>query len=278
MMNKDEISIGKYSLSPDKTAIMGILNITPDSFSDGGVFLSLDDAVRHARQMVKDGADIIDIGGESARPGSNPVSVFEEIKRVKPVIESLSDSIGVPLSIDTCKPEVAEECLRAGASMVNDITGMESKRMIQVVRKHGASVAIMHMKSRPKIMQKDPRYADVVMEIKTFLKERAALAKGEGIEGIFIDPGIGFGKTTQHNLKLISHLGEFRDLGFPILIGPSRKNFIGEINKLPVDERLDGTLASVAVCAMNGASVIRVHDVKQCARVLQIVDAIKRAE
>lgn len=270
-----KLECGKYKLSFDKTIIMGILNITPDSFSDGNLFLDFDKAFEHAKQMAKDGAQIIDIGGESTRPGSLPITEKEELKRVKPVIEALSKEIDIPISIDTYKPKIAEECIKAGADMVNDITGLASKKMLNVVKKYKVPVVVMHMKGKPKTMQKNPSYKDAVNEIKKFLRKRVSIARKEGIKDVIVDPGIGFGKTTEHNLQIIKRLQEFREINCPILIGPSRKSFIGNITGLPVNERLEGTLASISIAIINGANIIRVHDVKECKRTIQIADAIR---
>ena len=263
------------TLTKDKTLIMGILNVTPDSFSDGGLFIDVNSAVEHAEHMVEDGADIIDIGGESSRPGSEPVSEKEELKRVKPVIELLVNELKVPLSIDTYKPKVAEECIKFGVQLVNDITGLRNKEMIEVVAKYNVPVVVMHMKGTPKNMQENPVYQDVVKEIKELLSERIIEAKKYGINDIIIDPGIGFGKTTEHNLQILKRLGEFKDLKCPILVAPSRKSFIGNVTGLPVNERLECTLAAISVAIMNGANIVRVHDVKECRRAVQIVDAVK---
>ena len=260
-----------------ETRIMGILNVTPDSFSDAGLFVDADKAVEHAKQMAEDGADIIDVGGESTRPGSHDISEEEELKRVKPVIERLLNEIKVPVSIDTYKPKVAEKCLELGASLVNDITGLRNKEMIEVIAKYKVPVVIMHMKGAPKNMQQNPTYEDVVKEIKLFLSERISEARKAGINEIIIDPGIGFGKTTEHNLQILKRLSEFKELGCPILIGPSRKSFIGNITGLAVNERLEGTLASVAIAVMNGADIVRVHDVKECKMAIKIADAIRCA-
>ena len=261
----------------NKTIVMGILNVTPDSFSENGLFFDFDKAINHARQMAKDGAQIIDVGGESTRPGSSPVSEKEELMRVRPVIEALSKEIDVPISIDTYKPKVAEDCIKAGASVVNDITGLANKDMLKILKKHQVPVVVMHMKGKPRTMQKNPKYNDVVKEIKKFFKEKIAIARKAGIKDVIIDPGIGFGKTTEHNLQILKRLNEFKDLGKPILIGPSRKTFIGNITGLPLNERLEGTLASVSIAVMNGANIVRVHDVKECKRAVQIAGAIKGA-
>ena len=213
-------------LIQNKTLIMGILNVAPDSFSDGGLFVDVNKAVEHAKQMVVEGADIIDIGGESSRPGSDSVSEEEELRRVEPVIRRLIKEIQVPISIDTYKPLVAKKCLKLGVNLVNDITGLRNKEMINVVTKYNVPVIIMHMKGDPKNMQQNPVYQDVIKEIKDFLSERIVEAKKAGIKDIIIDPGIGFGKTTEHNLQILKRLNEFKDLGCPILVGPSRKSLL----------------------------------------------------
>lgn len=271
------VTCGKFTLKFNRTLIMGVLNITPDSFSDGGLFVDLGKAAAHAKQMLKDGADIIDIGGESTRPYSKAISEEEELKRVQPVIEKLLKETNAPLSIDTYKPKVAEKCLESGAHLVNDITGLGNKEMLKVIARHNAPVVIMHMKGVPKNMQENPVYKDVVEEIKGFLSDRVSKAQKAGIDKVIIDPGIGFGKTREHNLQILKRLNEFRDLGCPILVGPSRKSFIGNITGLPVNERLEGTLASVVIAVMNGANIVRVHDVKECKRAVQIADAVKHA-
>lgn len=260
----------------DKPKITGVLNVTPDSFSDGGEFFDAEKAIQRAKRMVADGADIIDIGGESTRPFSDPVSVEEELRRVKPVLKALVDETAVPISIDSYKPEVVRHCLELGAHMVNDVTGLRNEEMIQLVAKYKVPVVIMHMLGNPKTMQENPKYKDVVQDIKAFLQDRLIVAKKAGIKDIIIDPGIGFGKTVEHNLEIIRRLGEFQSLGHPILIGPSRKSFIGKI--LQIDdpqERLEGTLAAVALCVYNGADILRVHDVKECRRAIGIARAIK---
>lgn len=276
-INLKPIKCGKYTLNFDKTLIMGILNVTPDSFSDGGKFFDLKSAISHAKKLVEDGADIIDIGGESTKPGSEGISGEEELRRVLPVIERLSKEISVPISIDTYKPRVAEACILAGANIVNDVTGLRDKEMIKVCARHKVPVIIMHMQGMPKDMQRNPNYGDVVKEIKEYLKEKINEAKSDGINDIIIDPGVGFGKTVQHNLAILKHLEEFKELECPILIGTSRKSFIGKIMGDDETNRLEGTLASVSIAIMNGANIIRVHDVKECRRAAQIADAIKSA-
>ena len=260
------------------TRIMGVVNVTPDSFSDGGRFLRPQDAIAQARKLVEEGADILDIGGESSRPGAEEVTEQEELDRVAPVIEAIAEELDVPVSIDTYKPAVAAECLALGASMVNDITGLEDPEMVEVVARGGAGVVVMHMRGRPKTMQQDTHYEDLVGEIREFLAERAMRARKGGIEGIIIDPGIGFGKTAAQNFELIRRLGELTSIGFPILVGPSRKSFLGSLpSALPAEARLEGTLAAVAVSVMNGASIVRIHDVAEAKRVVEVVDAIRRA-
>jgi len=261
-----------------RTLIMGILNVTPDSFSDGGRFFKLKDALSHAKQMVADGADIIDVGGESTRPGSEPVPLEEELRRVIPVIKAIRQEIDTPISIDTYKAEVAEQALEAGANLVNDISALRfDDRMKAVVAKYEVPVVLMHMRGTPKTMQQNPTYEDPVKEIIAFLHERieAATAAGISREKIIIDPGIGFGKLGRHNLEILKRLAEFRVLGRPILVGTSRKAFIGQILKTDVSERLEGTIASVIISVMNGADIVRVHDVKPVKRAIGIADAIK---
>lgn len=260
-----------------RTYVMGILNVTPDSFSDGGRYFSLDSAVEHAMKMVEDGADIIDVGGESTRPGSEPVPVEEELRRVVPVIKEIVKRVDVPVSIDTYKSEVARQALDNGASIVNDISGLRfDEKMADVVASYKASVVIMHIKGTPKTMQQNPMYDDVVSEIYNYLSESVEIARKAGIGQIIIDPGIGFGKRLIDNLEIIRRLREFKSLGYPILIGVSRKSFIGNILNLPVEERLEGTAGAVAVSVWNGANIVRVHDVKEIVRVVKIVDAIKQ--
>lgn len=262
-----------------KTYIMGILNVTPDSFSDGGQFFDKSSAIKRALQMVKEGADIIDIGGESTRPGSDPVPLEEELKRTIPLIEVLIKESNVPISIDTYKSDVAKRALDAGASMVNDISGLRFDPLMKsVVAQYKVPVVIMHIKGKPKDMQKNTVYEDLLLEIITYLKNSIDMAIKAGIseDKIIIDPGIGFGKTFEHNLEIIHNLQKFTVLEKPILIGLSRKAFIGKIlGDAPPGERLEGTAAAVAISIINGANIIRVHDVKEMARVAKMSDAIK---
>lgn len=262
-----------------KTYIMGVLNVTPDSFSDGGLFFNEKKAIEHALRLIEDGADIIDIGGESTRPGSEPVSVEEEIRRTIPVIKAISREIKVPISIDTYKAGVAKHALDAGASIVNDISGLRfDPEMPKVVSEYNVPVIIMHIKGRPKDMQQNPVYEALIPEIMDYLRISIRLANKFGIsdDKIIIDPGIGFGKTFEHNLEITKNLKEFTLLGRPVAVGVSRKAFIGKIlGDLPPSERLEGTAAAVAISIFNGANIVRVHDVKEMAKVAKVADAIK---
>jgi len=262
-------------IHPGRTSVMGILNVTPDSFSDGGRFFTTEDAFTQARQMVADGAAILDIGAESTRPGSDPVSEQEELDRAVPVVEKLAAEFDIPLSIDTYKPAVASHCCQAGAAIINDVTGLTDPAMIEAAKTNNAAVVIMHMRGKPKTMQRDVDYDDVVAEVRAFLAERVAAARTSGIEEIAIDPGIGFGKSVAHNFELVDRLREFTDLGVPILIGPSRKSFLSSLpSQLPVDQRLEGTIAACCAGVMNGATIVRVHDVKAVKRAVEVIDAI----
>ena len=258
---------------------MGVVNITPDSFSDGGLFETVDDAVRHARRLAADGADILDVGGESTRPGSDPVPAEQERGRVVPVIERLTADASVPvISVDTRKAEVASAALGAGASIVNDVSAGADPKMFEVVRQHDAGIVLMHMQGEPKTMQQSPHYDEVVAEVREFLRERIEAAEFAGIdpERIAIDPGIGFGKDLAHNLELLHRIDELLDLGRPVLVGPSRKRFIGTLLDLPEGERVEGTAGAVAWAVAHGVHAVRVHDVKEIARVVRVVDAIAR--
>jgi dihydropteroate synthase len=263
-----------------RTLVMGILNVTPDSFSDGGRFLDRATAVTHATRLVDDGADILDIGGESTRPGSTPVSADEELERVHPVIERLAElHPGVPVSIDTRKADVAAEALDAGATIVNDVSGGADPAMFDVVRDRGAAVVLMHMQGDPGTMQRAPHYDDVVGEVHEYLRQRIEAAELAGIdaERIAIDPGIGFGKDLDHNLELMHGVDALLDLGRPVVVGPSRKQFIGTILDLPEEERVEGTVGAVVWMVVRGAHVVRVHDVREVARAVRVSDAIARA-
>lgn len=268
----------KYELDLLKqTYIMGILNVTPDSFSDGGQFFDRDVAIRHALDMVEQGADIIDVGGESTRPESEPLSLEEELGRVIPVIEAIITKINVPVSIDTYKSEVARRALEAGAAIVNDISALRfDPAMVKLVAERQVPVILMHMQGEPKTMQENPVYEDVMGEIGEFLRERAEFAIQSGVkrENIIIDPGLGFGKTREHNLEVMRRLPELKKLGFPVLVGPSRKRFIGMTLDLPENDRLEGTAAAVCYAIVQGANIVRVHDVKEMVRVTRMTDAM----
>lgn len=272
-----------------RTCIMGVLNVTPDSFSDGGNFFSFEDAVYQGQKLFEDGADILDIGGESTRPFSDPVSEEEEIRRVVPVIERLANRISIPISIDTTKASVARQAIKAGASMINDISSLRfDSKMADVAVEYTVPVILMHMLGTPKSMQTEPVYVDPITEIKAFLEKAVDRAENQGISRskVIIDPGIGFGKTLEHNLLLIKYLKEFKTLDVPIMIGTSRKAFLRNILKDPSVEDIDpestmvetGSQASVAAAVLNGAHMVRVHDVANTRITVKIVDAIKNAQ
>ena len=277
MKNILEWPLGKLDFSRG-CLLMGILNVTEDSFSDGGLYGKEDAAVNHALDMVEKGADIIDIGAESTRPGATPIEEDEQIRRVVPIIENLKKKTSIPISIDTYSPAVAEAAIHAGASIINDITAMANPQMANLAANTGAAVVLMHMRGTPQTMQKDPHYENVVEEVLGFLLERADVAEKAGIEKnrIFIDPGIGFGKTIEHNLKLLKNLDKFSASGYRLLVGTSRKAFIGKITgkQLPA-ERTYGTAATVALAAAAGASIVRVHDVAEMKDVLKVTNAIR---
>ena len=256
--------------------LMGVVNVTPDSFSDGGLFLDADAAIEHGLELAGQGAEILDVGGESTRPGAMEVSVEEERRRTEPVVAALAVA-GHEVSIDTSKSAVAEAALDAGASIVNDVTALRGDRAIgELCAERGAGLVLMHMRGDPRTMQVEPRYDDVVDEVKAFLAERteAALAAGVAAERIWLDPGIGFGKTLEHNLELLRRLGELRALGRPLVVGTSRKSFIGKIDGSEVDDRLGGTIASSVLAAAEGADVLRVHDVAESRQALRMAAAI----
>jgi dihydropteroate synthase len=257
---------------------MGVLNVTPDSFSDGGEFLDRNRAIEHGEKMASEGAAIIDVGGESTRPGSEPVDTDEQIRRIVPVIGGLSKKIDVPISVDTYDIEVAEAALEAGASMINDITALSDEKMAELAGEKQVPVVLMHMQGTPGTMQIKPKYDDVVAEVLQFLLERAKRSEESGIERnkIFIDPGIGFGKTLEHNTLLLKHLREFVSSGYRVLVGTSRKSFIGEITgRENPAERIFGTAGTVALCAAAGVSVVRVHDVAEMVDVVKVVSKVR---
>jgi dihydropteroate synthase len=258
----------------DRVLVMGILNVTPDSFSDGGLFFDTDKAVAHALAMVRDGADIIDIGGESTRPGAEDITADEECARIIPAIKRIASAAAVPISVDTRKSVVAEEAIRAGASIVNDVSGLHyDGALASAAARHGSALILMHMKGTPRDMQADPRYGDVVKDVIDSLRASVSIAKRAGVrdDRIIVDPGIGFGKTLQHNLELLNRLDEFKVLGLPVCVGTSRKSFIGKALDIPdPGDRLAGTIATCVIAVMKGARVLRVHDVRQAAEAARI--------
>jgi dihydropteroate synthase len=257
---------------------MGILNLTPDSFSDGGKFIMRDTALKRALQMVDEGAAIIDIGGESTRPGAQPVSANEEMDRVIPLIEALVQEIALPISVDTSKAQVMREAVSAGVGMINDVMALREPDALSAAAEFKVPVCLMHILGKPRTMQQDPQYGDVVAEVKAFLKQRltACEAAGISLERLIIDPGFGFGKTLSHNLELLNHLDKLADLGQPMLVGISRKSMIGALlGDRPVDERLYGSLGAAVVAAMKGGAIMRVHDVQATVDALAIVSALR---
>jgi dihydropteroate synthase len=277
------LDLGRFRLNlGSRTHIMGIVNLTPDSFSGDGLykvqsskFKVQSQILEYVEQLAKDGADIIDLGGESTRPGAKPVSIKEELSRTIPIIKLLARKINLPISIDTYRPEVARQALDCGAVIVNDISGLRDTKMIKVVASYKAGVVIMHMRGEPRTMQKNPRYVSLMDEIINFLSNAVKLAVAGGIdkEKIIVDPGIGFGKTLEHNLKILKSLEELRVLGRPILVGPSRKSFIGKILNVEASKRIFGTVSACVLAAVSGAKIIRAHDVKEVKQALKIFDA-----
>jgi len=282
----NNITIGKNTFNLNQnTILMGILNITPDSFSDGGKFYSKEKAIKQAILMEKQGADIIDIGGESTRPGAKKISVNEEIDRIIPIIEEIIEKINIPISVDTYKSKVAKKAIDIGVSMINDITALRGdKSLIKIIRDYDIAICLMHMKGTPKNMQINPKYEDIIKEIYAFLKDRTDFALKNKIkkDKIIIDPGIGFGKRTgkgtEDNCEILRNLEKLKKLNFPIMIGASRKTFIGNISGykkfLPINQRIEGSLAAACIAVMNGANIIRAHDIKETRRFLNIVDFI----
>ncbi|MES2499649.1 MAG: dihydropteroate synthase [Pseudomonadota bacterium] len=269
---------GKFQLNLNRPHVMGIVNVTPDSFSDGGKFAQTDLAIKHALSLVEEGADILDIGGESTRPNAIPVSIQEELNRVIPVIEALADQVNIPLSIDTYKPQVMQMAIMAGASIVNDVRALQENGALDIVAASDAGICLMHMQGTPQTMQINPQYNDVVTEVKAFLQQRLSLCEAAGIakNRILLDPGFGFGKTRMHNISLIQHLASFSSLGQPILVGLSRKSVLGQVTGHDVDARLYASVAASVISAMVGAKILRVHDVKATAEALKIVTAIQQ--
>lgn len=263
-----------------KPLIMGVVNVTPDSFSDGGEFLSVDSALQQARKLVDEGADIIDIGGESTRPGSQSVDAEEELRRISPLLDALVKE-AIPISVDTSKPEVMQYAIKAGAAMINDVNALRAPGALEVVAASKTiSVCLMHMQGKPEDMQNNPHYEDIVDDVHHFLKGRiqAAVAQGIAFERIVIDPGFGFGKTLQHNLSLLRRLDQFNRLGVPVLVGISRKSMLGMITGNPVDQRIHESVAAALIALINGATIVRVHDVKATKDALAVYTAIQEKE
>jgi len=268
---------GRFSLALDHCLVMGILNVTPDSFSDGGEYRDAVAALWHGTALAHEGADIVDVGGESTRPGSDPVSVREELARTVPVVDALARGLDVPLSVDTRRAEVAEACVAAGASIINDVSGFRDPAMVAVAAACDAGLVVMHMLGEPKTMQVEPHYDDVVAEVREYLGVQAGMLEAAGVarERIAVDPGLGFGKTTAHNLELLRRLDEIASLGYPVLIGASRKRFIGEVTGVTTPSaRVHGSTAVALWSAAHGAGVVRVHDVSATVESLAMLTAI----
>lgn len=271
---------GRHTLDLSRPLIMGILNVTPDSFSDGGRFVRPEHALQHAREMAEAGADIIDIGGESTRPGAEPVGLEAELRRVIPLIETLAPELPVPVSVDTGKPEVMRAAVAAGAGMLNDVYALRAPGAIEAAAACDVPVCLMHMQGKPRTMQSNPRYRNVVREVGDFLRERAQAALAAGIrrENILLDPGFGFGKTLDHNLVLLGALNQLA-AGYPLLVGLSRKRMIGALlDDAPVGERLHGSIAAAVIAVMHGANIVRVHDVKPTVEALKVCRGVLRAD
>ena len=262
-----------------RTLVMGVVNVTPDSFSDGGRYTAPGAALAHARRLLDEGADLLDLGGESTRPGSQPVPADEQWRRIGPVVEALAGEDRALISVDTSSASVAERALLAGAHVVNDVTARGDPAMAAVVATAGAGLVLMHMRGTPADMQRDPRYADAPAEVATFLGDRLAAAASAGIarDRVALDPGIGFGKTPRHNLELVARLETLVALDRPVLVGTSRKSFIGQVLDLPVDQRLEGSLSSAAVAVFLGARIVRAHDVAATVRAVRVADALREA-
>ena len=267
---------GGRTLDLQRAAIMGVLNVTPDSFFDGGRFISRDSALRYAEEMVDSGADIIDVGGESTRPGAQPVEAQQELDRVIPIIEALHDSVDIPISIDTSKPEVMREAVTAGAGLINDVFALRANGALPAAAATGVPVCVMHMQGEPRTMQQNPYYEAVVPEVMGFLSARLEACVHAGIprEKVIVDPGFGFGKTVTHNLTLLRNLTELTTLGVPVLVGLSRKRMIGELLGLPVDERAAASVTLVLKAVENGANIVRVHDVKMTRDAVRLMEII----
>ena len=275
-MTMNILSAGDFTLNLDRPLVMGIVNVTPDSFSDGGLFDDSQRAIAHARKLIEEGADIVDVGGESSRPGARPVAVGDELARVIPVIEAIA-SLGVPVSIDTAKPEVMKAALGAGASMINDIEALRRPGALDVAADSRAAICLMHMQGSPRDMQQDPQYEEVVAEVLAFLRSRAeaSIAGGVRADRIVVDPGFGFGKSAGHNLELLRRIEEFRSLGFPVLAGLSRKATLGMLTGRAVSERMPASVAAGLIAVQNGASILRVHDVAATRDALAVWCAVR---
>jgi dihydropteroate synthase len=274
-----QLKLGAKTLDLSQPRIMGVLNRTPDSFSDGGRFAGFDAALTQARRMLAEGADIVDVGGESTRPGAAEVSVEEELSRVIPLIERLAGDLGALISVDTSKPEVMRAAVAAGAAMINDVYALRRPQALETAATSGAALCLMHMQGEPRTMQKEPRYGDVTEEVKEFLQDRAeaALAAGVSPDRIVLDPGFGFGKNLEHNLTLLRRLPELAALGYPLLVGLSRKSMISTLlGGKPVDERVQGSVAAAVIAVQNGASIVRVHDVAPTVEALKIAVALAK--
>lgn len=270
------LQCGPFKLSLERPLVMGVVNVTPDSFSDGGLYASAQQAVAHARRLVEEGADILDIGGESTRPGSAPVALDEERQRVLPVLEALA-GCGVPLSVDTRKPEFMLEAIAAGAAMINDVTALTAPAALTAVAKSPVAVCLMHMQGDPGTMQESPTYRDVVREVRDYLAQRIAAAERAGVarDRIVVDPGFGFGKTVEHNLALLRSLAEFRSLGVALLAGLSRKAMLGKLTGREPQERVHASIAAALLAVQNGAQIVRVHDVAATRDALAVWQAVK---
>lgn len=271
------LQCGKFSLSLSRPLIMGVVNVTPDSFSDGGKWVTAQAAIHHATQLINEGADIVDIGGESTRPGAEPVSLEEELRRVLPVLEGLK-SVDVPVSVDTYKPEVMRAAISAGASMINDVNALLAPGAVAAVAASGAALCLMHKQGEPKTMQLNPQYEDVLAEVADFLKARVAAMEAAGVarERICIDPGIGFGKNLEHNLSLLRNIGRLKAIGVPVLIGVSRKSLLGKISGLEVYDRVQVSAVAAVLAVRQGAAIVRVHDVKATKDALAVYNAVGR--
>ena len=274
------LSCGHHTLDLTTPVVMGVLNVTPDSFSDGGRFLGRAEAVRQARRLAAEGAALIDVGGESTRPGAEPVEPADELDRVVPVIEAIVAELEVPVSVDTSKPEVMKAALEAGACMVNDVLALQAPGALEVVAASGAGACLMHMQGSPRSMQADPRYGDVVQDVHHFLSERVAACEAAGMDRsrLVIDPGFGFGKTLEHNLALLAGLEDFMHDGLPVLVGLSRKSMIGQLTGRPVDQRVAGSVALAALAAERGALIVRAHDVAATLDAIRIAAALRRVQ